>query len=76
MISLVIDVDSLRNQFHNVRWNRSLDIPGSAIVIYTAQSTHLVVCRVVLADQLLYLRWRQDPADVEQDVNVGSRGLK
>jgi hypothetical protein len=38
MISLVIHVDPLRHQFHNVRWNRSLEIPGSAIVTDTAQS--------------------------------------
>lgn len=76
MISLVIHVDSLCHQFHNVRRNRSLKYNRiSECDMAPRFPTHLVICRMVLANQLLYLGWRQDPADIEQDVNVGSRSL-
>lgn len=76
MISLVIHVDSLGNQFHDLRWNRSLHERISMYLVDYGNCTHLIICRMVLADQFLYLRGRQNPADIEQNVDISGRGLR
>jgi len=37
--------------------------------------THLVLSHVVLADEFLNLRWRQNPANVEQNIYIRRRRL-
>lgn len=38
--------------------------------------THLIISDVVLADELLDLCRRQDPADIEENVDIGGCSLR
>ena len=80
MIALVIRVDSRRHNLQDLgrdgRLARAKRIRpnlenGDMLNVHS----HLVFSNMVLTDQLLNLRGRQDPADIKENVNVGRSRL-